>query len=156
MQEILLGQYWTDKNSVQCCTIGSRRHCTSKKPFLMFPWGSTQQCTGKRPVQCCLKTLWTTMHRLELYLMLSERFQTTLQKKLLCNVFLILLGQDGTGQNSIQCCPRCSRQHFIRKNSVQFCLNTVGTTLHRSKPYAMLSEMIQATLHKKKSCSMSS
>ena len=54
----------------------------------------------------------------------------------------------------MQCCPRGSRQHSIRKNPVQFCLNTLGKTLHRSKPYAMLSERPQATLHKKKSFSM--
>ena len=41
----------------------------------------------------------------------------------------------------MQCYLRCSRQHCIRKNPVQCCLNnTLGTTLHRSKSYAMLSE----------------
>ena len=49
----------------------------------------------------------------------------------------------------MHCYPRGSRQHCIRKNPAQCRLNTPGTTLHRSKPYAMLSEMLQAKLHKK-------
>ena len=32
----------------------------------------------------------------------------------------------------MQCCWRSSRQHCIRKKPVQFYLNTLGTTLHRS------------------------
>ena len=42
----------------------------------------------------------------------------------------------------MQNCPRGSRQHCIRKNLVQCCLNTSGATLHRSKPFAMLSERL--------------
>ena len=49
----------------------------------------------------------------------------------------MLLGQHCTGQNPMHYCPRSSRQHYIRKNSVQCCLNTLETTMHRSKPYAM-------------------
>ena len=41
-----------------------------------------------------------------------------------------------------------------KKDRLQFCLNTLGTTLHRSKPYAMLSERLQTTLNKKKPCLM--
>ena len=47
-------------------------------------------------------------------------------------VTLILLGQQWTGKNLMQCFLRSSRQHSISKNPVQFCLNTLGT-LHRSK-----------------------
>ena len=49
----------------------------------------------------------------------------------------------------MQCYPRGSRQLCIRKNHVQCCLNTLRTILHRSKPYAILSERLQTTLHKK-------
>ena len=35
-----------------------------------------------------------------------------------------------------------------------FCLNTLATTLHWSKLYAMLSERLQATLYKKTSCAI--
>ena len=63
--------------------------------------------------------LRTTMHRSKLYIMLSERLQTTVNKK---NSFkktvLILLGQHCTGQNPMQRCPRCSRQHCIREKPV--------------------------------------
>ena len=57
--------------------------------------------------------------------------QTTLhKKKTLFNVVLILLGQHYTHQNLMQCCPRCSRQHCIRKIR-KCCLKTTGTRLHR-------------------------
>ena len=42
----------------------------------------------------------------------------------------------------MQCCPKGSRQHCIRQNPVHCCPNTPRTTLYRSKPYAMLSEML--------------
>ena len=73
-------------------------------------------------------------------------------EKIPCNVVLILLGQHFTAENPRQYCLRGSRQHFIRKSFVQFCLNTLGTTLDRSKPYAIIYERLQATMHKKKSC----
>ena len=57
--------------------------------------------------------------------------QTTLhKKKTLFNVVLILLGQHYTHQNLMQCCPRCSRQHCIRKIQ-KCCFKTPGTRLHR-------------------------
>ena len=49
----------------------------------------------------------------------------------------------------MQCCLRGSKQHCIRENPGQYCLNTLGTKLHRSKPYAMLPQRIHRTLHKK-------
>ena len=52
----------------------------------------------------------------------------------------------------MQCCRRGSRQLFIRTNPVQCSLNTLGITLHRSKPYAILFEKPQTTLHKKILC----
>ena len=71
---------------------------------------------------------------------------------ILCNFALIHLGQHCTGQNSIQCCLTGFRQHGIRKNLVQFCLNTLETTLHRPWPYPLISERFQSTMRKKKSC----
>ena len=53
----------------------------------------------------------------------------------------------------MQYCSRGSKKHCM-KNLVQFRLNALGTTLHRSKPYAMLPERLQTTLHKGKSCAM--
>ena len=141
---------------MQCCSRGSRQQCTGKspdqfclntlwatmhrsKPMQCCPGGYRQHCIRKNPVQCCLSTLGTKLHRSKFYAMLSKRFQTTLhKKKTLCNVALVLLEQNCTSQNPMQCCPRGSRQHCI-KNPVQCCLNTYGTTLHRSKPYAMFS-----------------
>ena len=72
---------------------------------------------------------------------------------ILCNFALVHLGQHCTGQNSIQCCLLTGfRQHGIRKNPVQSCLNTLGTTLHRPWPYPLISEKFQSTMRKKKSC----
>ena len=59
--------------------------------------------------------------------------------------------------NSMQCCPRGSRQHCTRKNPEdpeECCLTTLRTTLHTSKTFAMLSERLKTTLHKRKSCAM--
>ena len=73
--------------------------------------------------------------------MLSLRLQTTMhRKKSLFNVFLILLGQHYTIKNPMQCCPWGSRQQRMGNNPVQCCFNTLGTRLHRSKFYPMLSE----------------
>ena len=71
-------------------------------------------------------------------------------EKILFNVVLIHSRQHCTGQNPMYCCPRGSRQQCIRKILVQCCLNTLGTILHRSKPYEMLPERLQTTLHRKK------
>ena len=60
------------------------------------------------------------------------------------------MGQHCTSQNPMKCCLRGSTQHCIRKNPGQCFLISLGTTLHRSKPYAMLSERVQIILHRKK------
>ena len=51
----------------------------------------------------------------------------------------------------MQCCPRGSTKYWTGNDPVQYCLNNLGTTLHRSKPYGMLSERLQTTLDEKKS-----
>ena len=112
VQEILLGQYWTDKNPVQCCTRGSKQNCTSKnlsnvvrealhknvqENFLfniaLKLFG--QQCTGQNSMLCYLLT----------------------EEQILFSVVLMLLGQHSAGQNPMPCCLRCFRQHSIRKKS---------------------------------------
>ena len=110
---ILLGKYCTAENPMQCC-----------------PRGSGQFCIKSNAMQCCLNTLGITLHRSKPYAILSERLQTTLHKKTLCNFALMLLGQHCTGQNPMQCCPRGSRQLCIRENLVQCCLNILWKTLH--------------------------
>ena len=78
----------------------------------------------------------------------------TAQENVLFHVVLKLFGQQSTGQNTVWCCPRGSRQHCIKKTPVQCILNTLGSILNRSKPYVMLSQRVQTTLPIKKSCSM--
>ena len=69
-------------------------------------------------------------------------------ENVLFNVVLIIFVQHGTGHNPMQCCPRSPRQYCMRKNSVQCCLNNLGTTFHRSKSYVSLVERLQETLHR--------
>ena len=143
-------QQCTGKSPDQFClnTLWATMH--RSKPMQCCPGGYRQHCIRKNPVQCCLSTLGTKLHRSKFYAMLSKRFQTTLHKKkpcamlpqysqnkiaqvkilcnvvqeipdnivskILCNVVLILMGQHCTGQNLMQCF-----------------LNTLETTLHRSK-----------------------
>ena len=72
----------------------------------------------KYPLQFYLNTLGTTLHRWKPYAMLSKNIQTTLhKKKFLCNVLLILFGQNCIAENPVQCSPRGSRQLCIRKMS---------------------------------------
>ena len=92
------------------------------------PRGSRQLCIRNNPVQCCLNTLGTTLHRSQPYAILSERPQTTLHKKILCNFRLQTI--------------------FHNKILCNFAL-MLWTTLHRSKPYAMLCERLQTKLHPK-------
>ena len=40
-------------------------------------------------------------------------------------------------------------QHWIRKNPVEISLNILAVTLPMSKPYGILSEKLQTTLHQK-------
>ena len=98
---------------------------------------------------------WVNIEQVKtLYNVIREGPDYITYKKILFNVVLILLGQHCTCQNSMQCCVRRSRQLSIRKNPVQCYISTLRTTFHRWKPYAMLSEMFQARLHKKKSCAI--
>ena len=77
-------------------------------------------------------------------------------EKILFNVVLILLRKSWREEISVQCYPRGCRQHSIRKNPVECYLNTLGTMLHRSNLFEMLSEKLVTILlqNKKKSCLM--
>ena len=117
---------------MQCCPRGSRQHCMKKKCY-----------------ECCVNTLGTILHKLKLSAMLSERPQTTFHKKTFC-AMLSWHSQDNMAQvKTLQCYRRCSRQHCIRNNSVQNCVNILGRTLYRKKHYAMLPQRLCCI---KKSC----
>ena len=128
---------YTGQNPMQCCPRGSRQHCKRKilRDFVLILLG--QHCTEK--TLCSVD---------------REALDNIAEEKFLFNVVLILSEQKYACQNPMQCCPRGSRQHCIRKNPVQCCLNTLGTILHRSKPYVMLPKRLTKTLHKKKAGSM--
>ena len=121
---------------MQCCPRGSRQHCIKNNLVHVY-----------------LNTFGTTLHRsnlMQLYPRGSK--QQCTRKKILCKIVLILLGQHCTAESPMQCCQRGSRELCVRKNSVQCCLNNLGTILHRSKSYAILSDRLQITLHKKILC----
>ena len=100
-QEILFGQYYTEKNPMQCCPRGSKQHCT-----------------GNNSVQCCLSTAGIALHKYKLYTVLYLRLQTAMyRKKNLFNVVLILMWQNCSGQNSMQYCLRGCRQHYTWNKS---------------------------------------
>ena len=86
--------------------------------------------------------------------MLSLRLKTTMCRKKFCLMLSILSRHYYTGPNPMQCCPRGSRQHCIRKILGQCCHNTFGTTSHKSKLYAMLSTRLQTKLHRKNPCNV--
>ena len=65
-------------------------------------------------------------------------------------VVLILMGQHCTVENLMEFCPEGFTLRCIRNNPLQLCANTIATKLHRSKPYAIMSERLQKTLHKRK------
>ena len=80
-----MGQHCTGQNPMQYCLRGSRQHCVKKNPVQFF------------------------------FNAVQEVPDNIAEEKILCNVVLILLVQHYTGQNFMQCCPRCSRQHCIKK-----------------------------------------
>ena len=83
-------------------------------------------------LQCNVIPVWSIQHFMDYFLHKS------------C---LLVMGQYYSGKNYVQCCPKDSRQQCTGKNPVQCCLSILGTTLHRSKPYAMLSLRLQTTMH---------
>ena len=98
-----------------------------------------QCCLEPQGFPCPRKHSWDNIAQIKtLCSVFWEAPNTIVQEKILYNVVLIPLGQHYTGKNPIQCCPWGSRQQCTGKNPVQYCLNTLGT-LHRLKPYAMLS-----------------
>ena len=94
---------------------------------------SRQHCTRKNPVQYCLSSLWTTLHRQKPCAMLSKRLQTTLHRKNPVQCYLNTLGM--TLHNSVvQETPDNIAQE---KNSVQCCLNTPVAILHWKNPVVL-------------------
>ena len=109
--------------------------------------------TRKNLLQWCLNTPGTTLHRLKAQ-------DNNAPEKILLNLGLMLLGQNCTGKNLLQRCLNTpwTTLHRLNKSlcNVVFeapgnitqekfflyhcSLNTFGTTLHRSKSYAMLWE----------------
>ena len=106
--------------------------------------------------------------------MLSLRLQNTLhKKKILFNVFLIVLRQHCTGKNHVQCCLNILGTTLYRKNNfcsvvqmapdniaIEKILFSVAVILlgqHcTGKPCAILAKRLQTTLHRKNLSALSS
>ena len=63
------------------CRLIVGQYCISKTLVQFWPSNSRQHCTEKNPVQCCLNTLGTILHRQKPCAMLPKRLQTTLHWK---------------------------------------------------------------------------
>ena len=133
-----------------------------------------QHCTSNFLVQRWLRQIQTKLYMIFLCRIVCGLWVNNAPEKILLNLVLMLLGQNSRGKNLLQLCLNTpwTTLHRLTKslcnvvfeapgNNTQekFCLyhccpNTFGTTLDRSIPYAMLSESLQTTYHRKKSCTM--
>ena len=108
---ILFGQHCTGKNFVQCCPRGFRQHCAVKILFNVASILFGQHCTGKNLLQCCPRSY---------------------RQKILLNAVLKLLEQHCTGKmfcTVLSMLPKKLQAKLHKKNFVQCCLHTLGTTL---------------------------
>ena len=130
---ILLGQHCIGKNLMLCCLRGSRQLCIRKnlvqyclntlwttlhswKPYAMLP--ETLQTTLYRKKSCAMLSYysWDNIPQVKILCnIIRKASDNIVSEKILCNVVLILLRQHCTDKNPVQCCPRDSRQLWIRK-----------------------------------------
>ena len=100
-----------------------------------FGTGNQDNILGKCfSVQCCLRCIWTTLlHWLENIPMQAVLSQYGWYNNVHVIVFIKLvclaMDQHYTGKNLVQYCIWGSRRQCTRKNPVQWCINTLGTTL---------------------------
>ena len=75
-------------------------------------------------------------------------------EKRLFNVALILSGQHCTDQNTMQCCPKGSRQHCTRKTLCNIVLilldKRLQTKMHNKKSFQCCPDISGTTLHRSK------
>ena len=117
-----------------------------------------EYCIGFLPVQCCLKSIKRTLHRIffiqscvepleqhgirfspvqEYFTCRPKSIRAKLHRIFFMQCCLEPLGQHCIGFLTVQCCPKC-----IKK------------TLNRNFFYAMLSGVFQASLHRVLTCAM--
>ena len=164
---------WANIAQAICCSV--LRCLRSIQTTLIRLWTAGQNCTGNCLVQCRPRqtegnitqiiflqnnvcALWANITQLNvLYSLVSDVFgKRCTGKKILCNVVLILLEQHCTSETFCNVVLKAPDNIASEKScsmlSVQCCLNTLGTALHRTKPQAMLSRGYnRQALHRKKS-----
>ena len=107
-----------------------------------------KHCIGLWPVQCCSKSIKTTLYRIFSYAMLFGAFWTTLHRFITC----AMLSQDCIGFFLMQCCLEPFRQLYISFWPVQCCPKSIKAKLQMISLYAMLSGASQTTLHRVFTC----
>ena len=173
----LLRQYCTGKNQLQCCPRGSRQFSPSENPaqFFLITLGtlfnSSKPYTllpkrlqtkfhqkkprvnvvlillGRNPVQCCLNTPRTTLHRKNSVQCCLKCSRQHCIKKILFNVALILFGRHYIGEDPTECSLRGFRKYCMRKNPVQCCLNNLKTSFTgQSRPRVSREHYIKENL----------
>ena len=124
--------------------------------------GAREYCTRFLPVQCCPKSIKTTMNLWFFPVhavmcgactkFLPEQCCPKSIKTTLNRIFSYeMLSGDSWDSQSFYLCnvvPRVLRQHWIRFVPVQCCPKSIKTTLGRIFSCAMLSEASWTTLHK--------
>ena len=140
----LLGQHCTGFLSMQCLRQLKTIKTTLNK---IFSYALLSGASRTAPHKVFLVQTWPSRYSWDdiaqiktLCSVVREAPNNTTQEKILFNIVFISLGQRYSGKNPMQCCPWGSRQQCNGKHSVQYCLNTLGTTWHKWKRYSMLSE----------------
>ena len=117
---------------MQCHSRSWRQQCTRKNPVKSCLNTLGKKLHRKNLLQRCLNTPWTTLHRLNKSLcnFVLEAPENTKQEKF-CSLLSYYVWS-----NIAQIKTLCNvvweyRQHTTGKNSVQCCINTPGTILHR-------------------------
>ena len=89
------------------------------KPYAMLSERVQTALYKKRSCAILFQFSWDNIAQVKnLWNVVWEALDNFAQEKILWNAILMLLGQHFTDQNFMQCCPRGSRQHYIRKNPV--------------------------------------
>ena len=135
---------------MQCCPRGSRQHCTRKNSVIILmkvktlysAVGGAPDIFAQKKILCNVVSILLEQYctgKTQCNVVL-EAPDNNAQEKILFNVALIFLREYCTGQNPMHCCRWNFRQHCIGKNSVQYCLNTPGSTLLRKTLFVVTQE----------------
>ena len=133
---MLSGVSWAILHRVFACAMLSQEyyHIIEQDFFYVkcFLEALGKRCTRFLPVQCCPKSIKTTLNRIFfLCNVVWSQFENITQSFYLCNVVPKVLRQHWTGFFPVQCCLEALGQHCTRFLPVQRCPRSIKTTLNR-------------------------